>query len=369
MEQDSGYHAGVLRGVIAYARTGKRWAFQVHSSTYADLPGLLDDLRPSGVVVNVIHPEWAKLLRDRKVPAVNIGNHQAVDLPRVGVDEHLAGQMVARHLLERGFRHFGYYGRATLPFSTQRQAGFLKELTRHGTTCSVLDGNGGKGGDHEARRRAWLVGLPKPAGIFACSDFYGMTLAESCRQAAVHVPEEVAIVSMDNNDLMCELTHPPLSSVINPGRQIGFEAARLLDRLMQSKRMPRLPVLLAPPGIVTRQSSDIVAVDDAELAEAIRFIRNNAHRSIDVAEVLNTVHVCRRSLERRFRQTLGRTPLEEIRRVHVERAKELLAQTDLATPDVADRSGFMNAPNLAMIFKKVTGLTPTAYRRQYRVVE
>jgi LacI family transcriptional regulator, galactose operon repressor len=180
------------------------------------------------------------------------------------------------------------------------------------------------------------------------------------------MPEQVALAGVDNDDLFCELARPPLSSVAIPAERIGYEAAALLDRLLAGARPPRQPLLLPPVRLVARQSSDVVALDDPNVAAALRVIRTNAHVALRVADIVRKVPISRRALERRFRQALHRGLGDEIRRVHVDRAKDLLAATDLPVAMVAERSGFCGSGHLCVVFRQDTGQTPTAYRRQVR---
>jgi LacI family transcriptional regulator len=215
--------------------------------------------------------------------------------------------------------------------------------------------------------RDWLLALPKPAAVFSSNDVPARHLAEMCRALGLLVPEEVALLGVDNDELECLLCHPPLSSVVNPAEQIGYEAARLLDRLMSGRQPPRRPIHVPPTHVVTRQSTDIVAVADPDVSQAAAFIRDHAAENIGVADVVLALSMARRRLERRFRGCLGRTILDEIQRVRVERAKHLLAETDLPIPVVANRSGFSTPQRLAAVFRRATGQSPTAYRRQVRL--
>jgi LacI family transcriptional regulator len=212
----------------------------------------------------------------------------------------------------------------------------------------------------------WLKAAPKPLGVFACQDAWGVRLVEACRHAGLHVPDEVALLCVDNDDLLCELTRPALSSIDLPHERIGYEAAALFDQLLTGAEPGAESVSFPPLGVVSRLSTDVLCIADADVAAAVRFIRERGHLPLRVRDVLHAVPVSRRALERRFHQTLQRGLGEEIRRVHLERAKTLLTSADLPTPQVAERSGFSNANHLATVFRLELGLTPLAYRRQLR---
>jgi LacI family transcriptional regulator len=212
----------------------------------------------------------------------------------------------------------------------------------------------------------WLASLPRPVGVFASHDPQGVQVSEVCRLSDLRVPDDVAIVGVDDDDLLCELARPSLSSVALPSEQIGVQAAALLERLMAGKRPPRGPLQLPPCGVVVRQSSDILAIAEQDVAAAVRFIRQNGNRPIRVADVLEAVPVSRRGLERQFRTVLRRGIWEEIRRDHLERGKALLTGSELPMSEVARRAGFSDSRQLSVVFRQETGLTPTAYRRQFR---
>jgi LacI family transcriptional regulator len=279
--------------------------------------------------------------------------------------------MAADHLLSLGLRHFGFAGYANYPFSQEREAGFRQALvdralsfsTYHERTLVAFDPAG-----HlwalDAQVRRWVESLPKPAGIFAANDVWGVQLVELCRQAGFRVPEDVALLGVDNDDLLCELARPSLSSISVPAGQIGFEAAATLHRLLSGRRAAK-SALFPPVRVVARQSSDLLALDDPDVAAALQLIRRS-ERPLQVLDVLKTVPVSRRALERRFAAHVGRGIGEEIRRVRLERAKELLARTMLPMTAVADRAGYSAVTRLCVAFRQATGQTPAAYRRRYR---
>ena len=367
------YCRDILRGVKAFAETRPGWVF----TPIAPEPRAVRSLRAldhHGLIAHVYSRELADALAESGKPVVNVsGVLPELDLPRVGVDHVAVGRLAAEHLLDRGFRRFGFVGYAGHAFSVGREEGFRLTVeaagcvvaTYHQREASRRDPTGLWGWDGALRR--WLEGLPRPVGVFASHDMQGVQLSEACRQAGLSVPEDVALVGVDNDDLLCELARPSLSSVALPAERIGFEAAQLLDRLIETggKGAAR-PVLLPPLGVVARRSSDVLAIDDPEIAAAARFIREKSNAPIQVIDVLAAVPVSRRSLERRFRAAMGRGVWEEIRRAHMERGKALLAGTELAMPEVARLAGFSDARQLSVVFRQETGLTPTEFRRRNR---
>jgi LacI family transcriptional regulator len=209
----------------------------------------------------------------------------------------------------------------------------------------------------------WVGRLPRPIGLMACYDFKAQQLLVVCRELDIAVPEEVAVVGVDNDRLLCDLANPPLSSVIPNTHRTGYEAARILDRLMAGENMPPESHLIEPLGIQTRQSSDTLAIDDPDVAIAVRFIREHAIEGIDVSDVLARVSLSRRALESRFRRIINRTPHQEIMRVRIERVKMLLLASDFSLAEIAAITGFEHVEYLSVAFKREAGQTPRQYRK------
>ena len=210
----------------------------------------------------------------------------------------------------------------------------------------------------------WIGGLPKPLGLMACNDFRSVQALDACRRAGIAVPEEVAVIGADNEVLACELAYPPLSSVIPDCARIGYEAAALLDRFMRDgDRSQALPDV-APLGIATRQSTDVTAIDDPYVAAAVRFIREHVHEGIRVEDVLEHLSVSRSVLQRRFRAALGRTVHDLIAGLRLKHVKQLLLETDMPLPVIADRTGFNHVEYLCRAFRKATGITPGTFRNR-----
>ena len=212
----------------------------------------------------------------------------------------------------------------------------------------------------------WLAGLPRPIGVFASNDQRGRHVLDAARLAGLRVPEDLAVIGVDNDEMLCEVPTPSLSSVALNLERIGFEGAQLLDRLMAGQSVPAEPILVEPHGVIARGSTDVLAIDDQLVVDAVRYIRSNVHRPIQVGDVLQQVAVSRKTLEVRFQQALGSTPHAEIQRVRLDRVKQLLVQTDWPLKKIAAQCGFTYAENLHGVFQKQLQMTPKQYREQHR---
>jgi LacI family transcriptional regulator len=373
MAHSLGFYRNILRGVKAFAVQRPDWVFTPIAPEIRAIERARP-LRCDGFLAHVFTRPLAEVLLALRKPVVSVaGVLPELPLPRVAVDHAEVGRQAAGHMLERGVRQFGFVGYLRHEFSIQREAGFREVIEAAGLTVAAFHERSDRVQDPTGLwmwnqpLMGWLTSLPKPVGVLASNDVQASQVSEYCRQLMLLVPEQVAIVGVDDDDLLCELSRPSLSSVALPGERIGYEAARLLDAWQQGRLPGRTTVVLPPTGVVVRQSSDLIAVPDPEVAAAVRFIQEHAHQEIHVKDVLRDVPIGRRSLERRFRKCLQRSISDEIRRVHLERSKQLLLATDLSIAAVASMAGFHDGRQLSILFRRATGITPTAFRRRYRL--
>jgi LacI family transcriptional regulator len=360
IESSIEYGRGVLRGIARWLREHGPWSiFLEQRELGAALPDWIREWDGDGIITRSDDP---RIVRSG-IPTVGLYDRaeDRLRLPMILNDNFAVGRMAAQHLVDRGFRHLAYYGVRGERWSELRLDG-----VRSVTTSVAVHPSGGKWEASQERLKRWILGLPRPLGLVAANDIHGLRALDACRRAGRAVPEEVAVVGADDDAELCELSDPPLSSVTFNPERVGYEAAGLLDRLMARRGAAGRPLLVPPLGVSTRQSSDILAIDDADVAKAIHYIRRHAFEGISVEDVLREVPLSRRALEHRFRRRLGRTPKQEIQRLRLERAKSLLASTELPLARISDRLGFHQPAYLSAVFRKETGLTPAAYRRRLR---
>lgn len=371
IETSNAYARGLLHGVVSYMREHGPWSIHLAEHGRGDVPpAWLADWKGEGVIARIENTAIARAVRKLKIPVVDVSAARLVpELPWLETDDAAIARLAAQHLLERGLKHFGFCGDNRFNWSNWRQEHFQKTLAEAGRTCSVFAPKRPHVADEEfdiEEIGGWLAQLPKPLGVMACYDFRGRQVLDACRRGGLAVPESVAVIGVDDDDLLCNLATPPLSSVIPNTHRTGYEAAAMLDRLMSGKKLPTTTQFIEPLGIATRQSSDVVAIEDANVSRALRFIREHACEGICVKDILRAVPQSRRVLEARFQKFIGRTPHEEIIRVQLDRARSLLAESDLPLTLIAERSGFAHAEYLSVVFKKHLGLPPSQYRALHR---
>lgn len=368
IETARSYGRGVLRGVRRYISEHGAWSVYVETRALdSAAPPWLAGWSGDGILTRTGSRAQARLVEKAGVPAIEMRSLKyGQPWPWIGVDNHAVGGMVAEHLLERGFRRFGVYALDTEDFFRERCQNFIDVLAQRGFACEVFAAppHAERPAQWEKQQAAltrWVKKLPKPVGLMAATDQLGFWLLDACKRANIAAPEEAAVVGVENDDALCAMATPPLSSVALDTERIGYTAAELLDGLMRGRKAPAR-TSIPPLGIITRQSSDVVAIEDPLLAQALQYIRQHACEGISVDDVLRHAPLSRSKLERDLRELLGRSPNAEIRRVQVQHAQRLLVETDLSLAQIADRTGFRYVQYLCETFKKQTGQTPGEYR-------
>ena len=375
----SSYSQGILRGINSWIKVAGNWyCAGVHTPPAIALAAtaILARQRPDGIIAAITDEAVAKALRRLRVPVVDICDwFPAYRFPRVLPDDVAVGRLAAAHLLECRLRSFGFAGDFRASWCRRRFEGFAAALGEAGFPCHRFDGAAHPTSEWMAASWfasspeliTWLAKLPKPIGLMGANDQWAIHLSASTN--GIHVPEDAAIIGVDNDTLLCELARPPLSSVATDTQRIGYEAAALLDRMMKGQSAPAETTLIPNRGVVTRQSTSMLAVNDKNVADAVRFIRESGGKGISVAHVLARIPESRRTLERRFRKLLNRGIWEEIRRVRLEGAMILLRDSDLPLKALAPRVGFSSADRLGRAFLQFSGQPPRAYRMQFRTAK
>mgnify|MGYP002779744174 FL=1 len=361
----------LLRGIRAFTDKNGTWVihFRGLGNDQEDL-SWLQDWRGDGLIERMTIEAIASYVSQSNLPTLDLTSERLVpEVSYLEANNHAVANLAARHLLERGFKRFGFLGDSAFFWSRLREQHFCQAIDAQGFSCKSLDLCGASQSvplsDLQDKIVAWLAEIPKPVGIMASSDVLGRLLLETCRLGDIKVPDEVAVIGVDNDTLLCELADPPLSSVVLDAFRTGFLAASLLQQLMDGKKLESKAFHIDPLGVVTRPSTEFYVTDDEQILGALSFIRTHACNDIKVEDVLTVVPLSRRALEARFHKVTGRTPHEEISRLKLQRVKELLLEPGLSLQTIAELTGFKHPEYLSVFFKRETGLSPSDYRNSY----
>lgn len=362
----------ILRGIARYVREHGPWSlFTAPRSLHEPVPSWLKHWEGDGIIARVQSRKMADAVAATGLPVVDVlGNVSSAGFPLVHVDHAKVAQMAAEHLLALGLGHFGFVDFPEESWSQERRDAFIEAV--RGTdpnptvfTLARRSSSPQKSWEAEIDEMAqWIRRIPKPAGIMVCSDQRGPDVMEACRRAKASVPDDVAVIGVDNDVPLCEVSNPTLSSVWPGHFRVGIEAAALLDRLMAGEPPPKEPILVPPLEVITRHSTEVLAVDDSVVAAALRFMRDRACEGVNVDEIAQSIGVSRSVLQRRFRARLGRTLHDELIAIRIRRATELILHSSLPLAEIAKRSGFKHAEYMGVVFKTRLGKTPAQLRRE-----
>ena len=365
----------VLSGLVKWAQQYPQLVLHAHCPAEFSSIQCFDETPFDAAVVVDTGDPLPESLQQLTIPVVRVFDRPAgCKDTLVGVDHEEIGHLAAQHLHGRGFRHVAFVGGMDAPFAKVRYEAFKRYLDQQGVSFHLF-GEGFPSRDRAVqqsvqlstfreRLKVWLRSLPKPVGICALDDWKAFETQMLCRQLDIAVPEQVALVGVNDDELPCQLSHPNLTSIRLPLESMGFEAGNCIHALLTTGRAS--DKILRCVGLLTRGSSNTFSVGDAVVAQALRFMQMHCHKPIRIENVLQHVGVSRSLLERRFRSEIARTPLMELRRQRVERARELLADTDLAIQKIAELTGFASNIRFTTVFREQMGITPTEFREQMR---
>ncbi|QDT68555.1 Xylose operon regulatory protein [Planctomycetes bacterium MalM25] len=371
VETDSSWGRNLLRGVASFAQKFGPWTLVVDSHDRGSSWVFPEAWRADGVIARIATPLVLRQIQDRGAPAVDVGD---LFVGAEGIDSVITSaeawaQLALGHFRSKGFEHFAHYAPPSRDYSKRRGAAFAAAVEQAGWHCAQYRpgyrvGREISRDEHRRRVARWLRQLPQPVAVLAVDAQRGKDLAEVCGSEGVAIPDEVAILAGDSDELSCEICSPPLSSIDVASRRIGYEAAARLAARFAGGPALEAPLEVEPDGVHARQSTDVLAIEDPLMAQTIRFMQTHACRGVTVEDVLEAIPVARRQLERQFRQCFGRSPAEELRRLRLERGRQLLAETELSMEEVAAASGYSGSTQFGAAFRKDQGLTPLAYRRR-----
>jgi LacI family transcriptional regulator len=379
VESSRSYGRGILRGIARYAHAHGPWSlFTAERDLHGGVPELFSTWRGSGVIARIENRRMAGRLLRLGCPVVDVlGQAKLPGIPSFDTDAEAVARIAGEFFLRAGFQHFAFAGYPGVPFSDRRKAAFAACVGDHGHAVRVLPAITAASQRKNiqaielagiAAERAianWLKHQAGPLAVLACNDVRGQQVLNACREHNIRVPEEVAVMGVDNDDVLCALCEPPLSSIEPDTERLGYEAAALLAALMRGQRCEAAVTQIPPLGLVERCSTDTVAIDDPVTARAVRFIRDNVNRGVAVKDVLAHVQRSRTDLEQRFSRALKSSVRQEILRRRFERVCSLLRQTNFSLNEIAERAGFSSASHLCRVFQHRYRQSPTAYRGRF----
>jgi LacI family transcriptional regulator len=369
IETSNGYSRQLLAGVYEHMRSGGHWATFLPEHGRG-MPPLKELARwtGDGIIARIENAETARVIERLGIPAIDISAGRLLpDVPYVETDDAEIAQLAARHFLDAGFQHLAYCGDRRFRWSENRQHFFQNVLAGRGQTVHVFQEPARTTASTEdmlSRIGDWLVSLPKPVGVFACYDGRGRQVIDECHRVGLRIPEDVAVLGVDDDELLCSLMNPPLSSIIPDARGAGRLAGEQLDRLIDGGSVP-MENLLAPLGVAVRQSTDVLAVDDPLIAASVAYIRAHVHRGIKPEDVVAAVGSARKMLDQAFVRRLDRTIHEAILQVQFRLVEQLLRESDLKLAAIATRCGFRHPEYMTVAFTKRYGLSPSEWRREH----
>lgn len=365
-----------MRGIERYARLYGPWSFHLTPGDWIQHFAGAKALHPSGIIARIETPEVAQAILESQLPTVAIDLHEDQKSPggafrntsEIFVNSYAVGKMAAEYLLERQYPHYAFVGEMNnVLWSKERERGFRESLQKAGFSChsfplphpvqtwSIEIHTLGK----------WLQSLPKPVGILAAMDVRGRQIISACQVYGIRVPEDIAVLGVDNDTLLCDMCTPRLSSIAIHSQTGGFQAAAILDGLMKGKLTGRQTWRIEPLRVETRESTEISPTNDPDVADAIRFIKMNDLTPLNATDVARYSALSRRVLEMRFRKVLGRSILEEINHRRLERIKNMLTKTDMKVYEIAEVCGFCSSSYLSRFFRRETGMTIAEFLHQH----
>jgi LacI family transcriptional regulator len=364
----------LIQGIARYAHHHGPWSFFWEPAGLETARPRLKTLEAEGIILRDVG-QLKEVLR-LGIPAVVVG-HRHKEIPglvNVITDSATIGRMAAEHLLQCGFKHLAFCGYVSTslehaPWSKDRLQAFTRRIAEAGLDAppSYLLSEPGPRWQRERRRLAsWLADLPRPVGIMACNDDCGAQVMEACKLAGLAVPDAVGVIGVDNDEVVCGLADPPMTSIALNFERAGYEAAQVLERLMRKSGPVPSRIDVPATHVVARRSTDVVALEDRVLAKAVSFIRDHARSPLVVNDVAKESGLSRRALERRFRRELGGSVLDEIRRARADQIARLLLETDLPVSRIAELLGFEDLQHFARYFRATRKMSPLAFRKANR---
>ena len=361
----------LLFGITKYTRLHEPWSFFLEASGLKSSMPRFSNIDADGIILR--SGKLNKKIIDMNLPTI-IALHypeRPAHLPVILTDGQSIAELAANHLVNLGLKNFAYCGFDILSWSIDRKMHFSNYINNQNLNLFVYS-QPGKGKQcpwykERGHLRKWIQSLPKPVGIMACNDDRGQHILETCKSLNIKIPEEVAVIGVDNDEVLCELSDPPLTSVAMSTETAGYKAAELLNSLMNGEPMNGQELWIYGTHVVQRLSTDLIYVDDDNVSAAVQFIRQNAKKDIQVKDVVGQTCLSRRSLEEHFKKKIHRTIHEEIKRVRIDLMAKLLVETNLSISEIAEMFEFTGIEHISRYFKSEKGIGLKEYRARFKM--
>lgn len=370
------YNKNLLRGIIRYSKDFGPWMFSRMPIYYREtigIDGIIKWAKEWGAkgIIGQLHSNsemWKFEEAGISVIAQDF-EERFKDIANISGDYRETGRMGAEYFLKKGFKHYAFYGFRNIVWSRERAEGFEERIKEGGYSINYFEHKNSRSMDlwyyKPSVLSRWLKSLPKPIALMACDDNQGLHISEASRHAGIKIPEDVAVLGVDNDENICFLSDPPLSSINLDVEKGGYEAARLMHKMLQGEKT-KYDIIVRPTTIITRESTDIYSSHDKQIVEALKFIHANIDKNLSVNQVLQEVPLSRRSFEKRFLQTTGYPIYKYIYHLRIEKFVEKLLETDLTITEIAHGLGLNDTKNITRLFKQLKGMSPLEYRKQYK---
>lgn len=372
---ETAYGRGLFRGISQYVQLHGPWSIDSSMPASGRRKSFLASYKKEtdfdGIITSETHPVLKKTIETYKIPAaapLTVINSNVNNTATITSDHRAVGRSAAEHLLGLNLKHFAYAGMFGTPWNIVRAENFEQKIVEAGFTVHnypIPPSNIRQYWEKEKPYLVeWLKSLPKPLGIMCANDVRAKDISEACKLAKMRVPDEVALIGVDNDEFICDLAEPPISSIPLNFERAGYEVAEWLDSVMAGKKIAHRTIVIHPQPVVVRQSTDILKISDMEVAKAVQFIRLHANNLISVREVADEVGLSPRRLQERFSKVLSTTISDEIRRVRIRKIEQMLVETNLSITQIAESLGYSTSAHISRYFKKETGHSLLQHRRE-----
>lgn len=374
------YYKNLLRGITRYSKDHGPWTFCKMPTYYRETIGINGILKwakeweADGIIGQFYNGEEVEKFTEAKIPVIAQDfKERFTDIPNITGAYRETGALGADYFLKKGFKNFAFYGFGNIVWSRERAEGFEERIQEAGFDVHYYEHKDSRGIDlwyyKPSALSDWLKSLPKPVALMACDDNQGHHITEAARHAGIRIPDELAVLGVDNDEMVCDLSDPPLSSIELDSEKSGYEAARLMEQMIEDQVCYADDIIVNATQVVTRHSTDIFASKDKYIVSALKYIHGNLDKNLKVDQVLKEVPLSRRSLEKRFIMTTGYPVYEYIYNQRIEKFTQKLLETDMTIFEIALDLGLSDSKNIARQFKQIKGVTPMEYRKQHMLAK